>query len=593
MRPIRLSVLLLIYLVAMSSGRVQADDVKKDGAASQTSKTVTLARLKLKEDFPEGPAAAGLFGDLQPRLRDVIDRLDKAAKDSKISGVVLELRDPEIGLGKVAELRDAISRVRKAGKKVYADVHSATSKDYLIASACTEIVMPPSGGLMVTGLQAQVAFFKGLFDKLGIKADLIQIGDFKGAAEPFVRSEMSPEFRKQFEAVIGDYYQQMVKSIAEDRKLDPQRVKELIDEGLFTAARAKEVKLVDRVCYEDELADQLKSELKAEQLVFQKDYGKKEIDTDFSGFTGFMKLMEVMMGKPQDSKTSRAPKIAVVYAVGPITTGDGGGGLFGGAGAGSDTIIKALRKAEKEDNVKAIVLRVDSPGGSALASDLMWREIVRAKKPIVASMGDTAASGGYYISMGADKIFAEAGTLTGSIGVVGGKLALKGLFDKIGINTEVIKRGKISGALTSTDPFTPEEREAWKRVMSDIYRQFTTKAAEGRKMDIKKLEGLAAGRLFTGQMAAANGLVDKVGTLQDAIAEAKKLAGIKAEDKVDLLILPQPKSFFEQLFEGPSVESETESLAPQLLGPLKAADTLRRLFTEPAVAILPFYVEFK
>ena len=214
-------------------------------------------------------------------------------------------------------------------------------------------------------------------------------------------------------------------------------------------------------------------------------------------------------------------------------TGESTTSLFGGSSVGSDTILRALRQAEADAKVKAIVLRVDSPGGSALASDLIWREIVKSKKPVVVSMGDTAASGGYYVSMGAKKIFVEPGTLTGSIGVVGGKLALRGLFDKLGVTTETISRGKTSGTLSITDPFSLEEREGWKRLMLDTYQQFTTKAAEGRHMDLKKLEGLAQGRLFTGRMAVANGLADQLGTLDDTIAEARSQAGIpsRGEDR--------------------------------------------------------------
>ena len=201
-------------------------------------------------------------------------------------------------------------------------------------------------------------------------------------------------------------------------------------------------------------------------------------------------------------------------------------------------------------------MRVDSPGGSALASDLIWREVVRSKKPFIVSMGDVAASGGYYVSMGANKIFVEPGTLTGSIGVVGGKIALHGLMDKVGITSETISRGKNSGTLSMVEPFTADERAAWKRLMQATYEQFTGKAAKGRKMDPKKLEELAGGRVFTGRQAVANGLADQIGTLDDAIAEAKNMAGIKPDEKVDIWMLPKPKGMLEQLLGGSSAEAE-------------------------------------
>jgi protease-4 len=309
--------------------------------------------------------------------------------------------------------------------------------------------------------------------------------------------------------------------------------------------------------------------------------------------------MELMTGVETPTKSGKGDKIAIVYAVGPIMEAESSENrMFESEAVTSEVIIKAIRQAESDSSVKGIVLRVDSPGGSALASDLIWRDVVKAKKPVVASMGNTAASGGYYISMGADKILAEPGTLTGSIGVVGGKLAIKGLLTKIGVTTEVIGRGKNSGVWSMTEPFTATERETWKRLMGDIYRQFTSKAAEGRKMDLAKLESLAGGRIFSGRMAVANGLVDKLGTLDDAVVEAKLLAGLKADDKVDLLILPKPKNFFEQLFEGSQVEAELRivpgeiMLPSEILPAVRAMSDWQRLFKRPINAVLPFHVDF-
>jgi protease-4 len=569
----------------------EADKTADSKPASK--KKVTLARVVLKQDLTEGAAGEELFGEKAPRLHEFIGRLDKIAKDSKISGVLLEVREPDLGLGKVDELRAAIGRLRKAGKKVYADVQSASSKDYLVASACDEIFMPPSGSLMITGMQAEVTFFKGLLDNLGVQADFIQIGQFKGAAEPLTRSEMSPEFRKQYEAVIDDYYRQLIKSISTDRHLDATKVKELIDTGLFTADGAKAAGLVDRVCYEDELRDQIKGSFNADEVVVDKEYGKKKVEADLSGVAGVMKLAEMMLGSETTKKSSKGQKIAVIYAVGEIMAGESSAELFGQQALGSDTIVKALRQVEQDKNVKAIVLRVDSPGGSALASDLIWREVVRSKKPVVASMGDVAASGGYYISMGAKKIYAEPGTLTGSIGVVGGKIALRGLLKKVGVTTEVISRGKNSGTMSMMDSFTPGERDAWKRLMTDTYRQFTSKAAEGRKMEVARLEDLAQGRVFTGRMAVENGLVDKLGTLDDAIAEAKTLAGVKADEKIEIEILPEPKGFLEQLLGVSMAEGDVRTIAPQIADALRTTRVLTRLFSQPAVTIMPYRIKFR
>ena len=326
------------------------------------------------------------------------------------------------------------------------------------------------------------------------------------------------------------------------------------------------------------------------------DYGKKQLDEeDFSGLAGFMKMFELLSGTEPRGRASSAPKIAVIYAVGEINTGEGRSGMFSSEGVGSETIIKALHEAEKDPKVVGIVLRVDSPGGSALASDLMWREITRikAKKPIVSSMGDIAASGGYYISMGCTKIFAEPGTLTGSIGVVGGKMALKGLFDKVGVTTDTISRGKNSGWMSSDEPFTASEREVITRMMKDCYRQFTEKAADGRNMDVKELESLAGGRLYTGRMAKQVKLVDELGTLDDAVAEAKRLAGLKDDDKVERLMLPKPRSFLESLFGGSVVSSQAKVALGEFLPQIEHAQAIARLFKEPAVFVMPYHVEVK
>ena len=347
--------------------------------------------------------------------------------------------------------------------------NSPMPADYLLACACDQIIMPESGNLMLPGVRAEVMFYKQLFDKLGIQADMLQVGDFKGAAEPYTRSGMSDAFRQQYELVIDDLYDQMVDTIATDRNLKRDEVEQAIDQGLFTAAQAEESGLIDLVAYEDESQGEMKKSLAADTLLIVRDYGRKKVDTDFSGMSGMFKFFELLGGSSSKSRASRAEKIAVVYAVGAIMSGRSQSDLFGSQSLGSDTLVAALRQAEKDETVAGIVLRIDSPGGSALASDMIWRQVRECKKPIVASMGDVAASGGYYIAMGCDKIVAEPGTLTGSIGVVGGKLAMSGLMNKVGLTTDVISRGKNSGLFSSSEPFSDSEREVFRKSMeSDL-----------------------------------------------------------------------------------------------------------------------------
>ncbi len=338
----------------------------------------------------------------------------------------------------------------------------------------------------------------------------------------------------------------------------------------------------------------LDKRLKVDHVEVETAYKKKQIDSDFSGIGGFVKLMEALSGGKKSESSGSKQKIAVVYAVGEITEGKSHSGLFGGSSLGSTTMIETLKKAFADPKVVAVVLRIDSPGGSATASDLIWRETVRGKKPLVASMGNVAGSGGYYIAMGAKKIFAEPGTITGSIGVVGGKLVTGGLYEKLGLNTEIISRGKNSGALSSTQPFTPDERRVWTQLLKETYHEFVSKAAEGRKMDFNRLESLAQGRVYTGLQAKKLGLIDEVGTLHDAVDEAKKLAGLKPGADVEIEILPQPKSFFEQLFSGENAAAnEFTAAMPELVKTIRQAALWRQLLGEKVLLWMPYRVELK
>jgi len=569
----------------------KAHDAKRD--------KVRLAMLTLKSSIPESSGQIGPFGEAQLDLRETIKRLEKAAKDKSVAGLVLDIQSPDIGRGKVEELRGAIARFRASGKKVYATMDSAMPADYLVACACDEIVMPETGELMLPGVFAEAMFYKGLLAKVGIEADFIHIGDYKGAAEPMTRESFSEPVRKNMNALIDSLYDEMITTIVKDRPISISQAKEVVDTGLISATRAKELGLIDRVAYPDGLRSQLASMYETDSLVFVKNYGKKEVDTDFSGPMGFVKLMQVMMGGSAASSDGKGKKIAIVYAVGPINTGKSASDMFGDQSMGSTTIIEALREANADKQVAAIVLRIDSPGGSALASDLIWHETQVIKKPIVASMGDVAASGGYYIAMGADKIIASPSTVTGSIGVVGGKMAVRGLYEKLGITTETIERGKNSGLFSSSGKFTDSQREVIKKMMEETYDQFTGKAAEGRKMPVDKLRSLAGGQVYSGRQAKENGLIDELGTLHDAVIEAKKLAGLEADADVRINVLPEPTNFFESLFGDMEAEKEArfangiESVAPELMNVARKAAKLRKAFDRPAALVMPFELEIR
>jgi protease-4 len=577
--------------------------------ADEEAPVAIVAHIKLTGVLDETPTTIDPLLGIQPEnFKSKLERIQAAKKDDKVKALYLQIEGVGIGWGKFHDLQAVLRDFRQSGKKIYAALDEGTTMDYLIAAACDEVVMPEGGWLLLTGLRAEMSFYKDLFEKIGLKADMLQMGDFKGAAEPYTRNSMSPELRRQLELVLDDYYDYLIGLIAQARQhkgLTPEKVKQLLDEGPFTARQALRAGLIDRVAYADQFEDAIKADLKAAKLTIQKDYGKKKAkDIDLSNPFALLKLLST----PKEPKLSSKPKVAVIYATGVIVPGKGGGSLFGGQECGATTIIEAIRKAEAEPTVKALVLRVDSPGGSALASDLIWNAVVRCKKPVIASMSDTAASGGYYISMGCRTIYAEPGTLTGSIGVVGGKFVTGGTWELVGVKTEVINRGRNAGILSPNAPFTDAERKVMTALMQEIYDQFLDKALAGRKragktMSRADLEKLAGGRIWTGRQAKANGLIDELGTLDDAIKAAKQMAGLGADEEVELYILPKPRTFLDTLLEGadasaPPVQPQGMlfgelKAVPELAGHLRAAAGLLRLRGEPVWMVLPYRFEVK
>jgi protease-4 len=608
----RTLLLALLFAFVVSSVRADVPDAaqaSKEKPAAETAsgqkppakkQTRSWAQITIKGAYREGASTPSLFGSVSESLTEAIARLERAATDKRVSGLLLKIEGPSLGRAKLAEFQRAIAKFREQGKPVYAWLADGSSSGYLLATACDEIVMPESGTLMLLGVRAEVTFYKNLFDKLAIQPEMLRVGEYKSAAEPYTRTEMSEPFRREMEAIIDDYYRQMVVTIAKSRKLKKKQVKKAIDSGPHMARQAKELGLITRVAYEDELEELLKLHHPDAGVAFLRDYGKKKVDTDFSGLSGMVKMMNLMMGIESQPVASNRPKIAVIHANGAITTGSSTADLFGGEVLGSRTLIKAIHQANEDEKVKAIVLRINSPGGSALASDLIWNALEKVDKPFVASMGDVAASGGYYIAMGADRIFAEQGTLTGSIGVVGGKLAVKGLMEKIGVTTSVVSRGKNSGIFSSS-PFTDSERASMVKTLNAVYGQFTQKAARGRRMKVEELEKLARGRVYTGRQALKVKLVDEIGSLDDAIAYAKKAAGLDDDDKVDQLILPRPMSPFEQLFGRPASDAKLQEsaatlrsaltmLPPAVAEQFKRAWLVNLLAREKTLTLMPFHV---
>jgi protease IV len=584
-----------IAFAALAGLTYGQDEVKKTNVPQ-------IAHIRLSGALDEAPVAADpLFGANAENFRMKLERIRKAQNDKNVQGLVLHLDGLQIGFAKMEELRKVIAEFRRSGKKVFTYMESGDAKDYLVACESDRVCMPAPGWLMLVGTRTEIMFYKDLLESLGIRADFLQMGVFKFAAEPFIRNSMSKEAKAQYNLVLDDFFANCyVGSIARSRKgkknMTPDGIMKLIDEGPFTAQNALKLGLIDEINYFEDFEETMKKSLGVNEIKIVKNYGQEKAkDLDLSNPFNLLKLLS----PPKASVGTRPNRIALIYAVGPIVTGKGGASMFGGDVVGSTTMIEAIREAEKDPKVKAIVLRIDSPGGSALASDLIWNELKRCKKPVVASMSDVAASGGYYIAMGAKKVYAQPGTLTGSIGVVGGKLALGGLYDKVGLKTETLSRGKNSGILSSTNPFTESEKKAMEALMKEVYDQFLDKVTEnravnGHKFSRKELINLAEGRIWTGSQALERGLIDALGSLDDAIADAKVLGGLTKETDVDYLILPKPRSFLDNLAEGGSPLGSLSSKELSVLAKLpdvrehaRMVDAMLQMRTEPVWVMLP------
>jgi protease-4 len=448
--------------------------------------------------------------------------LAQAEKDPDLAGVVVKIDLlPDVGLGRALELRESMLRLRRAGKKVIAVLLSGGDTEYLVATGAEQVLLVPQSMLLVNGLAASVSFYGGTMQKLGVTWDVARVGAYKNAPDALTRSDMSQEQRQTIEAYLDEDIRQLIAGIAEARKLQPAQVEAAMREGLLTPRRALELKLVDGILDPAALEEELRTRVPHAR---------------YDGRYAFESRERRTWGP-------RA-KIAVVPVVGTIASGKSREDPLGIAEiAGSETVVRALKEAEEDEEIAAIVLRVDSGGGDALASDLMYRAVLQArkKKPVVASMGDVAASGGYYAAMGASRVFAMPTTVTGSIGVFIVKPALGGLAEKLGIRQETIKRGELSTLLSTFRPWNDQERAAAQRWVDAFYDDFITEVSTSRKLDKTRVDEIARGRVWSGAAAKERGLVDELGSLQDAIDAARREAGIPEREPYDVVVVGEPR----------------------------------------------------
>ncbi|MBP9664380.1 MAG: signal peptide peptidase SppA [Pyrinomonadaceae bacterium] len=544
--------------------------------------------LSISGDLPDYVAEEPLtkaFGIPQSQsFTGLLTQLRKAKVDNRIGAVLLDINFPNVGWGKADEFRDAVAEFKRSGKPIYAYMQIGTNREYYLATAADKIFMPPSGDLYVNGFAAEAMFYKGSLDKLGIETDVIQIGPkYKNAPDQYTKKEMGEGQREVINAVLDEYFARFTGAIADSRKKDPADVKSVIDDAPYNANQAKELGLIDGALYREKVDDELKTAL---------------------GYKADDKLRTVRGGDyreiPSDSLgLNSGERIAVIFASGAINIGRSSSGPLNGEMVGSDTLVSAINDAAADKSIKAIVLRIDSPGGSALASDLIWNAIenAKAKKKVVVSMSDVAASGGYYIACNADKIVAEPSTVTGSIGVFMGKPVVKGMYDWLGITNEYVMRGKNAGIFRETEKWTPEEREKMVAQTNSIYfDNFLPKVAKGRGKSHEEVNTLGQGRVWTGTQAKENGLIDEFGGLEKAIEIAKALAELPADKDVKRVVFPEPRPLLEELF-GDDDTSQVQEQAQAALLESVPADVRRafrfaalfdRMQRGEAMLLLPF-----
>lgn len=545
--------LILVALLISAVGMALIFMASRGGPQIRDNATLYLPVDPNLSEIEAGGVVSQFIG-AEPTLRGVVDSLRKAAVDSRIKSVVILPRGGGALWGKVQEVRDAILDFRKSGKPIIAYLEYGAEQEFYLASACDKVYLMPASTLDLRGLATYELFLRGSLDKIGAYPDLMHIGDYKTAANTFTEKGFTPAHREMAESLNQDLYSQLLRGIGDGRRKSEEEVRALLDHGPYLARDAVAAGLIDDVAYEDELDD--KADLGG---------AKRRVDGD--------KYREV----PTTSVgLDRGPKIAVLYLVGVIASGASSFDSPNGAVTGSDTVLEWLRKVRADASIKAIVLRIDSPGGSAVASDIIWREVMltRQVKPVVASMGDVAASGGYYVAMPAHSIVAQPGTLTGSIGVVVGKFALGGTMEKLGVGVEGVESGKYAGMLSPVRPFSAEERARVMEQMQATYNTFVEKVADARASTPEKIDAIAQGRVWTGRQARDLGLVDDLGGLWKAIAIAKQRAKIDPDRHVELDVYPPRRSFYELVAD------------PFGSASIRAAGPLGALFADPRAKAL-------
>jgi len=528
--------------------------------------------FKLEGDVPEKAPTEipiPLFEQQAPiTIQQTWENFRKAAADPKIKAVIFEPVGLSIGWAKMQEIRQEILEFKKSGKPIVTFLYGPGSREYYLASATDRIFVPPDDTLDVKGLRVESMYFKNSLDKLGVQMDVIHAGKFKDAGDMFTHTAMSPETHEVLDQVVDQYYGDLVTVIAAGRKKTPEQVKELIDQGPFTAAEAKQDGLVDALGYEDRADQEVEKRLNQSSL--------KKIS-----LRAYSKIPAPATGGSQ---------IALLAGEGDITRGGENESFGSDSGIHSGSFVKVLKQLENDSSIKGVILRIDSPGGDGVASDeiLQATKDLSAKKPLVISMSDYAASGGYFMSITGDPIVAYPNTLTGSIGVIMMKPNLHGLYDKLGITEDLIKRGQFSDMDSSYYPTSPLEQRKYQQEIDSFYSSFVNHVAAARRKSYQQIDDIAQGRVWLGAQAKNNGLVDELGGLDKAIEMVKARAKIPAGEKITLVPYPGRRSVFDLLMKS---NEDANSLELKALKKLAHGLPIELLMRGGVMKLMPYKIE--
>jgi protease-4 len=555
--------ILIFGAVITISSLMDTEPIVDDNSYLHISLSGSLAEYEAPDPVEE------MLGQTHLNMKKVRDILEKAAVDERINGIVLNLNNFSVGFGKLHELHSYIEKYKESGKKIYAYMEMPGIRDYYTALACDSVFMAPSGTLFLQGFNAEITFYKSFLKMLGVEAEFMQIGKYKNAPDPYIRDKMSPYQKEVLESILNQYFDDLLSTISEKRGIAVDKVKELINrEGAFTAKEALKYHFIDNLHFKDEITIMLKKE--------DKPLPDRIEATDYARI-------------PASSLDIRnKSRIAVINCTGVIASGSDTDDPFYGKTAGSSTLVKNLKKAAKSKSIKAIIFRIDSPGGSALASDLIWKAVKEAaeKKPVIASVVDLGASGGYYITTPVDSFFAASGSLVGSIGIFAGKFNIRGLYDKLNLKSESVRIGDNATLFSIMDPWTKQEKNIIFKIINDFYVDFVQKVADARGKTYEQIDNLGQGHVWTSEQALENGLVDNVGGFYEALKAAKETAGIDAEESVRLSYYPKKKSFFG------NVLNKIEMIVSVKINPVESlVKQLEKIQNKP-MALMPYKIEW-